>query len=145
MCGAGCKVERYCGRECQLKHWKRGGHKAVCRATAEAIKTESAPLSGVHKGGCQLAETTATMLNADPAQQPLDSLYQTPIPPQRNAICIFASVNVHTPKDLDTHFSYIAKVHSQTNFERFAATLTTTTAEMKVKYDNTDEALVVAV
>jgi len=27
-----CKVALYCGRECQVKHWKVGGHKAVCKA-----------------------------------------------------------------------------------------------------------------
>jgi len=27
-----CKVALYCGRECQVQHWKAGGHKAVCKA-----------------------------------------------------------------------------------------------------------------
>ena len=27
-----CKVALYCGRECQVRHWKAGGHKAVCKA-----------------------------------------------------------------------------------------------------------------
>ena len=26
------KVAWYCGRECQVQHWKAGGHKAVCKA-----------------------------------------------------------------------------------------------------------------
>jgi len=26
------KVALYCGRECQVQHWKAGGHKAVCKA-----------------------------------------------------------------------------------------------------------------
>ena len=25
-----CKAVRYCGKACQLKHWKEGGHKKVC-------------------------------------------------------------------------------------------------------------------
>jgi len=27
-----CKVALYCGRKCQVRHWKAGGHKAVCKA-----------------------------------------------------------------------------------------------------------------
>jgi len=27
-----CKVALYCGRDCQVQHWKAGGHKAVCKA-----------------------------------------------------------------------------------------------------------------
>jgi len=27
-----CKVALYCGRGCQVQHWKAGGHKAVCKA-----------------------------------------------------------------------------------------------------------------
>ena len=27
-----CKVALYCGRGCQVQHWKVGGHKAVCKA-----------------------------------------------------------------------------------------------------------------
>ena len=29
-----CKVTLYCGRECQVQHWKAGGHKAACRPEA---------------------------------------------------------------------------------------------------------------
>ncbi|PRW44345.1 ubiquitin carboxyl-terminal hydrolase 17-like isoform X1 [Chlorella sorokiniana] len=25
---ANCKSKRYCSRECQVRHWKEGGHKA---------------------------------------------------------------------------------------------------------------------
>jgi len=25
-----CKAVKYCGKACQLKHWKEGGHKKVC-------------------------------------------------------------------------------------------------------------------
>jgi hypothetical protein len=31
-----CKAARYCSRECQVKHWKSGGHKTRC-ATAHAV------------------------------------------------------------------------------------------------------------
>jgi len=27
-----CKVAVYCRRECQVQHWKAGGHKAACKA-----------------------------------------------------------------------------------------------------------------
>jgi TPR repeat protein len=26
-----CKAVVYCGKECQMQHWKAGGHKAVCK------------------------------------------------------------------------------------------------------------------
>ncbi len=32
---SGCKKTRYCSRECQVNHWKNGGHKADCKATKE--------------------------------------------------------------------------------------------------------------
>jgi ankyrin repeat protein len=35
-----CKAARYCSRQCQVKHWKRGGHKALC-PTAYAASLES--------------------------------------------------------------------------------------------------------
>jgi len=25
-----CKAVKYCGKACQLKHWKEGGHKKIC-------------------------------------------------------------------------------------------------------------------
>ena len=31
MCGR-CKQAFYCGKACQVKHWKRGGHKLACKA-----------------------------------------------------------------------------------------------------------------
>ena len=31
---SGCRVAEYCGRECQLAHWKQGGHKHECAALA---------------------------------------------------------------------------------------------------------------
>jgi hypothetical protein len=33
---ANCKRVRYCSRECQLKHWKHGGHKTQCKILKEA-------------------------------------------------------------------------------------------------------------
>jgi hypothetical protein len=31
-----CKAVSYCSRECQLKHWKEGGHKKACPQLAAA-------------------------------------------------------------------------------------------------------------
>ena len=58
---------------------------------------------------------------------------------------MFAAANVRTAEDLETRFCYVAKPFAQGDFDRFAAVLTTATADMDVKYDGTDEALVVAV
>jgi len=36
-----CKIPKYCSQECQIKHWKYGGHKAECaRTVAELEETE---------------------------------------------------------------------------------------------------------
>ena len=35
QCG-GCRQVWYCSKPCQLEHWKRGGHRAVCRAARRA-------------------------------------------------------------------------------------------------------------
>ncbi len=41
-----CHTTHYCNRECQMKHWKEGGHKRECKrlkAAAEAEKKASLP------------------------------------------------------------------------------------------------------
>lgn len=38
-----CKVKRYCSKECQLLHWKEGGHKGRCpqlKARREALERQ---------------------------------------------------------------------------------------------------------
>ena len=42
---AKCKVVKYCGRDCQAKHWKKGGHKQRCNK-AEANCTLRSVLNG---------------------------------------------------------------------------------------------------
>ena len=34
-CG-GCRVRWYCSKECQVLHWKRGGHKRECQALLQS-------------------------------------------------------------------------------------------------------------
>jgi hypothetical protein len=34
---SGCRNARYCGRQCQVEHWK-GGHKAACKAASPKTK-----------------------------------------------------------------------------------------------------------
>jgi len=42
-----CKLVCYCTKECQVAHWKTGGHKAECKksAAAQAAATPSSPAS----------------------------------------------------------------------------------------------------
>jgi hypothetical protein len=47
-CG-GCGAVLYCSKACQLAHWKRGGHKAVCKA---AQAQEMAAVDGGTCGIC---------------------------------------------------------------------------------------------
>ena len=39
---AQCRVAKYCNRECQVEHWKRGGHKQECAQLAAARADSSA-------------------------------------------------------------------------------------------------------
>ena len=41
-----CKVVRYCSRECQLKHWKEGGHKKACPQLAAEGSSGASGASG---------------------------------------------------------------------------------------------------
>jgi uncharacterized protein len=35
-----CRTVQYCGRECQVHHWKKGGHRRECRTLREAAAAE---------------------------------------------------------------------------------------------------------
>jgi hypothetical protein len=37
-----CRTVRYCNRECQMTHWKEGGHKRECRRLKAAAEAEAA-------------------------------------------------------------------------------------------------------
>ena len=39
-CG-GCRVRWYCSKECQVLHWKRGGHKRECQALLQSAAEEA--------------------------------------------------------------------------------------------------------
>ena len=39
---SGCRSAAYCSRQCQLKHWKEGGHKRECKRLAAAAATAAA-------------------------------------------------------------------------------------------------------
>eukprot|EP00613_Pedinella_sp_CCMP2098_P031233 CAMPEP_0171721736 /NCGR_PEP_ID=MMETSP0991-20121206/22563_1 /TAXON_ID=483369 /ORGANISM="non described non described, Strain CCMP2098" /LENGTH=452 /DNA_ID=CAMNT_0012313715 /DNA_START=172 /DNA_END=1530 /DNA_ORIENTATION=+ len=54
---ARCKIVAYCSRECQMQHWKRGGHKKWCLTPKErsvqsalAKKEDHEATSGLHCG-----------------------------------------------------------------------------------------------
>jgi hypothetical protein len=38
-----CRTVQYCGRECQVKHWKEGGHRNECKKLREAAAAKSVP------------------------------------------------------------------------------------------------------
>ena len=39
-CG-GCRVRWYCSKECQVLHWKGGGHKQECQALLQSAAEEA--------------------------------------------------------------------------------------------------------
>jgi len=46
---AKCMLVKYCGRACQLQHWKNGGHKLFCIASASRVpQVPSQPESQLH-------------------------------------------------------------------------------------------------
>lgn len=42
----GCRVARYCSKECSVKHWKTGGHKKVCKELQRVAALESSSSAG---------------------------------------------------------------------------------------------------
>jgi len=38
-----CHTVQYCGRECQVKHWKESGHRRECKKLREAAAAKTAP------------------------------------------------------------------------------------------------------
>ena len=41
-----CKKVAYCGRDCQAEHWKKGGHKKVCKTKPQNVATKESEVSG---------------------------------------------------------------------------------------------------
>ena len=38
-----CHTVQYCGRDCQLQHWKEGGHRKACKKLREAAAAKTVP------------------------------------------------------------------------------------------------------
>jgi TPR repeat protein len=38
-----CHTVQYCGRECQVNHWKEGGHRRECKKLREAAAAKTVP------------------------------------------------------------------------------------------------------
>ena len=38
-----CRTVQYCGRECQVNHWKEGGHRRECKKLREAAAAKTVP------------------------------------------------------------------------------------------------------
>ena len=45
-----CKVVRYCGKVCQRQHWKKGGHRKICKPPLEHVDIDVATVSPSHRG-----------------------------------------------------------------------------------------------
>jgi TPR repeat protein len=41
-----CHTVQYCGRECQVNHWKQGGHRRACKKLREAAAAKTVPKEG---------------------------------------------------------------------------------------------------
>ena len=51
-CG-GCRVRWYCSKECQVLHWKRGGHKQECRAFVQSAAEQAQSDRLANTTGCE--------------------------------------------------------------------------------------------
>jgi TPR repeat protein len=38
-----CRTVQYCGRDCQVNHWKKGGHRRKCKKLREAATAKTVP------------------------------------------------------------------------------------------------------
>jgi hypothetical protein len=44
-----CRTVQYCGRECQVQHWKKGGHRKECKKLREAARKINTERGGISR------------------------------------------------------------------------------------------------
>ena len=77
---AGCRMAWYCGGECQILHWKKGGHKEECQALLQSGAEEAQRNRSTNVTGCAEEEpadfcsdgvsTTDCMICLAPPEKP---------------------------------------------------------------------------
>ena len=50
LCCSRCKVVRYCGKVCQRQHWKKGGHRKICKPPLEHVDIDVATVPPSYRG-----------------------------------------------------------------------------------------------
>jgi hypothetical protein len=78
-----CRTVQYCGRECQVHHWKKGGHRRVCRKLREAAAEKNPVPKKKEDDGTNDAKQTTTT-NSTTSTSTTTTTTPAPLSPQND-------------------------------------------------------------